>query len=108
MMKDKSVFYISAIFLLLIVLFGIIAPKALETATENIQNFITDYFGWYYLIVATIFLIVCIYLFITPMGRIKLGNQDDKPDFTRSSCPMKKSIGECVLDCIRRSSFPCR
>lgn len=85
MMKDKSVFYISAIFLLLIVLFGIIAPKALETATENIQNFITDYFGWYYLIVATIFLIVCIYLFITPMGRIKLGNQDDKPDFTRSS-----------------------
>ena len=39
MMKDKSVFYISAIFLSLIVLFGIIAPKALETATRKYTVF---------------------------------------------------------------------
>lgn len=85
MMKDKTVFYTSAIILLLIVLFGILAPQALENVTANIQHFITQYFGWYYLIVASVFLIVCVYLFITPIGRIKLGNQDDKPDFSRIS-----------------------
>lgn len=77
------VFYISAGILLLLVLFGVFVPDSLENVTANVQAFITDKFGWYYLILVSFIVIVCLYFLISPLGRIKLGKQDDKPEFTR-------------------------
>ncbi|MCU9614437.1 BCCT family transporter [Caldibacillus lycopersici] len=85
MKKLSTVFNVSAILLIILVAFGIIAPHLLEEVTANIQAFISSAFGWYYLIIVTIFLLVCFYLFITPVGRIKLGKQEDKPDFSRAT-----------------------
>jgi len=85
MKKLTPVFIYSAAILLLLVVIGIVAPNTLENVTANMQSFISTAFGWYYLIIVTIFLLVCLYLFITPVGRIKLGKQDDKPEFTRAS-----------------------
>ena len=79
--KLSSVFIYSAVVLALLVIFGIIAPEMLENVTASVQSFISDSFGWYYLIIVTIFLIVCLYLFISPAGRITLGKQGDKPEF---------------------------
>ncbi|MFZ0447353.1 MAG: BCCT family transporter [Bacillus sp. (in: firmicutes)] len=83
MKKTSSVFTYSAGVLALLVVIGMIAPKSLETVTANMQEFISTAFGWYYLIIVTVFLIICLYLFITPAGRIKLGKQEDKPEFSR-------------------------
>jgi glycine betaine transporter len=85
MKKDTSVFYISAGILLLLVLIGVFAPKGLETATANIQAFITNSFGWYYLILVSLFVLVCLYFLISPLGKIKLGKQDDRPEFSTIS-----------------------
>lgn len=85
MKKLPAVFIISTSLLFAIVLIGMFAPSFLGTITASIQSYITDYFGWYYLIVVTYFLLVCFYLFLTPVGRIKLGKNDDKPDFSRGS-----------------------
>ncbi len=81
--KNLMVFYISVGILLLLVLFGVFVPDSLETVTANIQAFITDKFGWYYLILVSFIVIVCLYFLISPLGRIKLGKQDDKPEFSR-------------------------
>lgn len=83
MKKNLMVFYISAGILLLLVLFGVFAPDSLEGVTANIQAFITDKFGWYYLILVSFIVIVCLYFLISPLGRIKLGKPDDKPEFSR-------------------------
>ena len=83
MKKRSSVFMYSAAVLALLVLIGVMAPETLETVTANIQSFISTAFGWYYLIIVTVFLVICLYLFISPAGRIKLGKQDDKPEFSR-------------------------
>ncbi|WP_033826465.1 glycine betaine uptake BCCT transporter [Bacillus andreraoultii] len=85
MKKLTSVFIYSAVILLLLVIFGIFSPNLLESVTASIQDFITNAFGWYYLIVVTCFLAICFYLFITPVGRIKLGKQEDKPEFSRGT-----------------------
>ncbi|MCG3056960.1 BCCT family transporter, partial [Escherichia coli] len=37
----------------------------------------------YYLIVVSLFVLVCLYLLVSPIGRIKLGKQEDKPEFSR-------------------------
>ncbi|MCQ6275258.1 BCCT family transporter [Bacillus sp. V3B] len=81
--KLSSVFIYTAAVLVLLVIFGIIAPEALENVTASVQSFISDSFGWYYLIIVTLFLIVCLYLLISPAGRIKLGRPDDTPEFSR-------------------------
>lgn len=85
MKKVSIVFYISTAILLLLVVVGILAPAFLENLTNTVQSFITDIFGWYYLIIVSFFLVVCIYLLFSPAGRIKLGKQDDKPEFSRIS-----------------------
>lgn len=85
MRKDSSVFYISAGILLLMVLFGVFVPDKLETMTANIQTFITNSFGWYYLILVSLIVIVCLYFLISPLGRIRLGRQDERPEFSTIS-----------------------
>jgi len=83
-MKNVSiVFYISVAILLLLVLTGVMIPDTLESATGSLQNFIVGAFGWYYLIVVLLFVAVCLYLLVSPVGRIKLGKAEDKPEFSR-------------------------
>jgi glycine betaine transporter len=85
MKKDSSVFYISAGILLLMVLFGVFVPDTVERVTANIQAFITDSFGWYYLILVSLIVIICLYFLISPLGRIRLGRQDERPEFSTGS-----------------------
>jgi glycine betaine transporter len=83
-MKDSLlVFYISTGILLILVLIGVMKPEMLENVSANVQAFITNSFGWYYLILVTIIVVICLYFLISPLGRIKLGKPDDKPEFSR-------------------------
>ncbi|WP_026688839.1 glycine betaine uptake BCCT transporter [Alteribacter aurantiacus] len=81
MKKVTVVFWGALIILLCIVLFGAIAPTGLEGITGNLQAFITETLGWYYLLVVSIFVLICLFLIASPYGRIKLGKPDDKPDY---------------------------
>ncbi|MEK5379979.1 glycine betaine uptake BCCT transporter [Niallia sp. FSL W8-0635] len=81
--KNHLVFNVSVIIILLIVLVGALAPDTLKEGSASVQSFITDSFGWYYLIVVTFFVIICLYLLISPVGKIKLGKPEDKPEFSR-------------------------
>lgn len=53
----------------------------MERTTAAIQHRITSAFGWYYLIIVTIFVLVCLFLIVSPFGRIKLGRADDEPEY---------------------------
>lgn len=83
MKKASTVFYASIAILAVLILMGILMPASLESITTTAQNFITDKFGWYYLGIVTVFVCVCIYLLVSPVGQIKLGKQEDKPEFSR-------------------------
>jgi glycine betaine transporter len=85
MKKDSSVFFISTGILLLMVLFGVFIPDKLESVTATIQALITDTLGWYYLILVSAIVIVCLYFLISPLGKIRLGKQDDRPEFSTPS-----------------------
>ncbi|GAA0450050.1 glycine betaine uptake BCCT transporter [Alkalibacillus silvisoli] len=81
--KMTPVFIISVVVMLILVGLGIFWPDGLEELTTNIQAFISESFGWYYLIAVTFFVIVCLTFLITPLGKIKLGKQGEKPEFKR-------------------------
>ncbi|WP_066050871.1 glycine betaine uptake BCCT transporter [Robertmurraya korlensis] len=82
MKQEYLVFYISIFILSILVIAGVAIPNQLEEVTSNIQAFFTDAFGWYYLILVSIILVICLYFLISPVGRIKLGRQDEKPEFS--------------------------
>lgn len=83
MKKVSGVFFSSIVIMIVLVTFGITMPDALEQVTGNMQAFITAKFGWYYLLVVGFFVVVCFYLLLSPVGRIKLGKQDEEPEFSR-------------------------
>ncbi|MEI4770004.1 BCCT family transporter [Psychrobacillus sp. FJAT-51614] len=85
MKKISSVFWISVAIVLASVIFGVAAPESFEEATGNLQAFLTTTFGWYYLILVTIIVIFCVFLIFSPVGTIKLGKPDDKPEFSKAS-----------------------
>ncbi|UOQ43982.1 BCCT family transporter [Halobacillus salinarum] len=85
MKRVTSVFWITLAITLAASFWGIFAPKNFETISGNVMNFISTHFGWYYLMIVTLFVIFCVYLIFSPYGKIKLGKPKDKPDYSYST-----------------------
>ena len=83
MKKSTLVFYASVAILSGLILMGITMPTTLEQLTSRAQSFLTDTLGWYYLLIVSLLVFVCLYLLVSPVGRIKLGKQEDQPEFSR-------------------------
>lgn len=67
------------------VLWGIVAPDNLQALTTSIQGYVTNTLGWYYLLVVSLFVAFSIFLIFSPIGKIKLGKPEEKPEFSRLS-----------------------
>ncbi|ALS79894.1 MULTISPECIES: BCCT family transporter [Planococcus] len=85
MKKASKVFYITFALVILTVAFGVIAPQAFESATGSIRNFINTTFGWYYLLIMAILMIFVIIIIVSPYGKIRLGKDSDRPEFSTFS-----------------------
>lgn len=83
--KDNSVFYISLILAISIVLWGIIAQNSFSSFANSLMNFLKTYFGWSYLIAMFIFVLFALILAFSKYGKIKLGKDDDKPEYSTTS-----------------------
>ena len=85
-MKNATlVFWYSLVLCSLVVLWGAIAPGNLQTVTSTVTTFISSHFGWYYLLIVMAILTFCIYLIFSRFKDIKLGQKDDKPEFSLST-----------------------
>ena len=82
MKKVSSVFWYALAICAVLVIWGVIAPDHLQTVTSNVTSGISEAFGWYYLLIIMLLLSFCIYLIFSRFGKIKLGKEDDKPDFS--------------------------
>ncbi|MCM3088335.1 glycine betaine transporter [Bhargavaea ginsengi] len=82
MKKVTKVFYITLALIAMAVLFGVVMPEQYETATGNIQAFILTNFGWYYLLLMAALVLVSLFFALSPYGRIRLGKDTDRPDFS--------------------------
>ncbi|GGD08995.1 glycine betaine uptake BCCT transporter [Pontibacillus salipaludis] len=85
MKKVTSVFWITLAITLAASLWGVLAPKNFETISGNVKTYISIHFGWYYLLLVSIFVLFCLYMIISPFGKIKLGKPGDKPDYSYST-----------------------
>jgi choline/glycine/proline betaine transport protein len=63
------------------IVFSRVAGSALESATSRVNQIVTDSVGWWYVIAVNIFLAFTIYCAVSRVGRIRLGRDDERPEF---------------------------
>src|SRR5690625_4390911 len=83
--KLTPVFLISLALITIFIIWGTVTPDNLESVSSNIQGFLQEKFGWFYLISASAILLFVIYLAFSKYGNIKLGKDDDEPDYSTFS-----------------------
>lgn len=82
MKKVSNVFWYAVTICMAIVLWGTFFPDQLNNITALSTAFIYDHFGWYYMFVIIAMITLCIFLMFSHFGKIKLGKEDDEPDFS--------------------------
>ena len=80
--KNNTVLFVSAAVALLFVAWGLILPEQMSTVVNSVFGFLTTNFGWLYLLSVAIFIVVTFGIALSGYGKIKLGKDDDKPEFT--------------------------
>lgn len=78
----NSVFLVSAIAIVGIVILGIVAPKMVEKQAGIINGIMSDMFGWFYLISVLFIVLFCGGLAISKYGKVKLGHDNEKPQYS--------------------------
>ncbi|MEX5937706.1 BCCT family transporter [Mammaliicoccus sciuri] len=81
----SSVFIFSSVIVAIFVLLGAFFPVKFNSIGNNITSWITETLGWYYMIVVISMILFCIFLILSPIGKLKLGKPNDKPEFNTVS-----------------------
>lgn len=82
---NPPVFLISGAVILAVVLFGAFFSEPFGNAAQGILNFIYTYFGWFLILAVSFFLIFVVALAFTRYGRVRLGPDDSRPEFSTLS-----------------------
>jgi len=85
--KITKVFMVSVIFCVLFTIWGIlpeslIGAASLGNVTSTAQSFVSNRFGWLYLLGMSAFLLIAIFLVFSRFGSIRLGKDSDRPEYS--------------------------
>ncbi|MFJ8064405.1 BCCT family transporter [Psychrobacillus sp. NPDC096426] len=82
-MKKLSItFYITIGLVILAAGYGALQPESFEEITTVIKGFVASSFGWYYMLLMTFMLALNIFFIFSPYGKIRLGKDTDRPQFS--------------------------
>ncbi len=82
---DPVVFWGSAGITFAFVLWGVLGPESLGSVMGDVLGWIIGNFGWAFILIAVGALAMCVFLVIHPWGRIRLGPDDSRPEFSTVS-----------------------
>jgi len=81
----NPVFFISAVLILGFVIITIMFPAEAKETLSGAKNWSISNFDWLFMVAANIFVLFCLVLIFLPLGKIRLGGEDAKPEFSRIS-----------------------
>ena len=79
---SKPVFYVAGGIILLAVLFALILPDVFNSFISTLNSTVVSSIGWYYVLIVTAFVGFGIVVAVSRMGDIKLGKDDDEPEYS--------------------------
>lgn len=78
---NGPVFFTSSFFIIISIVLTLLFQEQAEKYFNDIQNFISNTVGWFFVLCVNIFLIFVIYLAFSKYGYIRIGGKDAKPEF---------------------------
>ncbi|MFS0723097.1 BCCT family transporter [Paenibacillus sp. 1P07SE] len=78
----KPVFFVSALLVVLFVMFGVLFPERIEQFAERAFDLTAAYAGGYYLLIVVGFIGFCLYFAFSRWGTIRLGQEGDRPAYS--------------------------
>lgn len=78
----NSVFWISAVVIALLVLWGTVDSAGMSRWADIAYNFTSDAFGWFYLLSVLAIVLFCAGLAVSKYGRIRLGGDNERPKYS--------------------------
>lgn len=78
---NGPVFFTSSIFIILSITLTLIYEEKAQEYFSDIQDFVANNAGWFFVLCVNVFLIFMIYLAFSKFGRLRIGGQNAKPEF---------------------------
>ena len=82
MTMNPPVFLISGFLIILVVALGIGFTDTFEVVVEHVNDFINTYFGWFYILSVSIFVVFVLVLMTSKYGKIRLSSDDSPPSYS--------------------------
>ena len=79
---SKPVFFTAGGIILLAVAFALLLPDVFNSAISTLNSTVVSSIGWYYVLIVTAFVGFGIVVAASRMGNIKLGKDDDEPEYS--------------------------
>ena len=78
---DLGVFIPAAAITLIFLIWGIVSNESLTAVTGVILDFLIGDIGWVYVLAVCSFVALCVFLAFSRYGHVRLGKDDDRPEF---------------------------
>ncbi|UFQ97710.1 BCCT family transporter [Pseudomonas wenzhouensis] len=77
-----KVFTISALVAVIFVILTLALQTEVEPLFTALRDWLTHHMAWFFLGAANIFVLLCLGLIVSPLGRVRIGGRDATPDFS--------------------------
>ena len=78
---NKPVFLTSVILITLFIIFGAFFNQQAEIVFNQAKAFVSLRFGWFFIVVINATVLMSIYMIFSRYGDIRLGHQNEKPEY---------------------------
>lgn len=84
-LKQNSVFIATILVAVLVIICGVKYSTNISTISEVIMQWVSCNFGWLYIWAIIVFCVFCVWVAASKYGKLKLGEENAKPEFSNFS-----------------------
>ena len=81
----NTVMIVSLVLCAAIAIWGVIAPDSMTGAAQGLVNYSLTALDWFFLALGSAFLLIMVVMAFSKYGKIKLGRDDEEPEFSTAS-----------------------
>lgn len=78
----NRVFLISGLMIIAFVVLTLVFQSQVEPIFGSVRGWLTSNLDWFFISAANIFVLLCLFLIFSPLGKVRLGGTEATPDFT--------------------------
>lgn len=79
---NQTVTNVTLLLVILLVGTTLFAPESMQSVLDIAKSYIFEHFSWFYIMICSVFLFFLIFTALSDFGNIKLGSNEDEPEFS--------------------------